>query len=81
MILTPAYGRDYRSKQAVLDDFNADKDFILNDLYDPWDGRPLNRPQIIELKTVTEVTFRYDKLRKVFSVKFPNALFHRLSNP
>ncbi len=26
--LTPAYGRDYKSKKAVIADFNADKDFV-----------------------------------------------------
>ena len=65
MILTPAYGRDYKSKQAVLDDFNADKDFIFNQLGSPWDGKPINRPQVLETGTPS-ITFRYNKLRKSF---------------
>ena len=31
--LTPAYGRDYKSKKAVLVDLEANKDFILNDMF------------------------------------------------
>lgn len=30
MSLTPAYGRDYKSKAALLVDWNDDKDFIMN---------------------------------------------------
>ena len=28
--LTPAYGRDYRSKAAIVEDLNAGLDFMLN---------------------------------------------------
>jgi hypothetical protein len=37
--LTPAYGRDYKSKAAVFEDLNAGKDFIFNDITSPWDGK------------------------------------------
>ena len=68
MILTPAYGRDYKSKRAVLDDFNADNDFVLNDINSRWDGCYVNRPQIVSgiEPPVRSITFRYDKLRKSF---------------
>ena len=29
--LTPAYGRDYKTKSALLADFEANRDFILHD--------------------------------------------------
>ena len=40
--LTPAYGRDYRSKKEILADLEADKDFIFHDISSPWDGSPCN---------------------------------------
>ena len=57
MTLTPAYGRDYKSKAAVLADLKADKDFL-------FFGKPINRPQLLE----TGKPFfnaRYNSLRKV----------------
>ena len=60
--LTPAYGRDYKSKKAAEDDFRADKDFILNDIFSSWDGKPINRSQLI--KDHKMVKLRYNKLRK-----------------
>ena len=44
--LIPAYGRDYKSKKAVLEDFNADKDFILCDISDPYDGKYCNKSDL-----------------------------------
>lgn len=29
----PAYGRDYKSKKAVMDDWNAGKDFLIQDIF------------------------------------------------
>lgn len=31
-VLTPAYGRDYKSKKAVEKDFRDGKDFVLNSI-------------------------------------------------
>ena len=64
MILTPAYGRDYKSKKAVEADFAADKDFILADVTSRWNGMPINRSQIVE-DGITTVNIRYGKLRKI----------------
>lgn len=63
IILTPAYGRDYKSKKAVLDDWNSDKDFILNDMSSRWDGKPINKPQLTEEPSIQ---FRYSGNRKTF---------------
>ena len=67
MTLTPAYGRDYKSAKAAKADFDAGKDFVLNDISSPWDGRPINKHDLAG-KTVT---LRYDRLRKVAVVKVP----------
>ena len=66
--LTPAYGRDYMNKAAALEDFNGDKDFILNDLGHPGDGRYVNKPQLLE-DGEAEVKIRFGSLRQVFVVK------------
>jgi len=63
--LTPAYGRDYRSRSAVLTDFDDDKDFTLNDMSSRWDGKSANRSQLIKAG-YKQVSFRYGKLRKQF---------------
>ena len=62
--LTPAYGRDYKSKAAVLEDWNAAKDFIINDFQSPWDGRPMNK----DSNEHGLVAFRFGQLRKVFTM-------------
>lgn len=68
MSLTPAYGRDYQSKAAVLADFNDNKDFIIADIMSRWDGKPANKS---DLQAAGEkmVNIRYDNLRKVAVVK------------
>ncbi len=65
MTLTPAYGRDYKSKAAALADFDDNTDFIINDAFSPWDGKPVNKAQLSGQK----VTIRYSNLKKVFVVQ------------
>lgn len=57
--LTPAYGRDYRSKMALIADLIAGKDFV-----DSYSGKPINLPQIRELG-MRQINVRYGQLRKV----------------
>jgi hypothetical protein len=64
--LTPAYGRDYKSKAEVEADLAADKDFVANS-HDGSSGY-INRTQLLEMK-VASVNVRYGKLRKVCIVK------------
>lgn len=64
----PAYGRDYTSKQKVLNDFLSNKDFngvgLFNIGY-------FNYSQIDQLKAdgFTGIEFRYSKMTKVFIYK------------
>lgn len=60
--LTPAYGRDYKSKKALLADFNAGKDFIINDIFHPYDGKPANKADLAG----ETLQFRYGNMRKTF---------------
>ena len=61
--LLPAYGRDYTSKAKVLADWNSEKDFIITNLFSPYDGKPVNKQQ---LKPGESVQFRYSRLMKTF---------------
>ena len=68
--LTPAYGRDYRSKKDVLKDFNDNKDFIINDLFGPlkqWDSKPVNKPQLMK-HGIRQVNIRYKKLTCILPI-------------
>lgn len=63
--LTPAYGRDYKSKKEIMADIADGKDFIYNDFSSPWDGRPCS-----PLKDLTGIVMvRYAKLTKVITVR------------
>jgi len=68
MNLIPAYGRDYKSKKALMADFDANKDFLIADISCPDDGRYVNKEQ---LKPGTMVQVRYKRLTQVtvFTVK------------
>ena len=63
MTLTPAYGRDYRSKTACLNDLTSGKDFIINDIQSRWDGKPIS---IRDMRPGETVKVRYAQLTKVF---------------
>lgn len=61
MTVTPAYGRDYKSAKAAKADWQAGRDFIINDFFSPYDGKPCNK-QDMEGR---QVMLRFDNLRKV----------------
>lgn len=46
MILTKAYGKILNSQKTVLEAFNNEKDFIIEDFNHPHSGRPVNRQQL-----------------------------------
>lgn len=58
--VTPAYGRDYKSLAAAKADWEAGKDFILQDITSPWDGKPCNKEDMKD----AHVIVRYGKMRK-----------------
>lgn len=60
--LTPAYGRDYHSPAAAIRDLQSGKDFILEDISSPWDGRPCS---IRNFPDGTEFTLYFNHLRRV----------------
>ena len=64
--VTPAYGRDYKSKKAALAEWNSNEDFIINDISNRWDGKPVNKQGAEEGKL--SIMIRYDQLRKITKV-------------
>ena len=66
MTLTPAYGRDYKSRKDVQADFDADLDFLDNSY--GGSGKPINKSQVKELGQKT-VNIRFKKLTQVSVIK------------
>lgn len=66
--LVPAYGRDYKSKKAVMADWDAGKDFVINQFGHPYDGKYINSQDAATTPGVT-YNIRYAKLAKVLPVK------------
>lgn len=64
MTLTPAYGRDYKSAEAAVKDFYAGKDFYANDLI-----AGSGHCSVSDFEKGSEITIRYDKLKKAVSIK------------
>ena len=64
IVLSPAYGRDYKSKKAVEEDFKTDKDFVIRNITDPYCGKPCNRSQLLETD-YTHAEIRYSRLMKL----------------
>ena len=60
----PAYGRDYKSKKALVEDWNEGKDFIVYDFASPHSGIYIN---VQDAKRVAPVTIhaRYNNNRHV----------------
>ena len=68
MTLTPAYGRDYKSKAEVEADWNANKDFQIASV-GPWMGSYVTKRELVEVGGEKEVNIRYAKLSKVVVLK------------
>ena len=63
MSVRPAYGRDYKSKAALIDDWKQGRDFIINNIGRDT-GRYINCHDAKRSAPMT-INARYDKLRKV----------------
>lgn len=71
--VVPAYGRDYRSKGQAIADWEAGKDFILQDISSPWDGKPINKEDAVKAG-YRSVNIRYKNLRQIAVVKMASGL-------
>lgn len=66
--LTPAFGRDYRSKTAVIEALEAGKDFVYHDVLSPFDGKYCS---IRDFKPGQQFHIRYFKLTKSMYYTIP----------
>lgn len=67
--VTPAYGRDYPHGKAARQDFMDGKDFILQDISSPYDGKPCSIRDFD--MAITTVNIRFKNLRNVVQVTGP----------
>ena len=67
LTLTPAYGRDYKNVKDVKHDFDGNKDFIIADFFNPYDGKPANKADLTG--EYTHVNIRYNRLMKIVVIK------------
>ena len=67
--VVPAYGRDYKSKAAVVRDWKEGKDFIISDVMHRDSGRYINAEDAKRMGPMI-ISARYDRQRKtcVFEV-------------
>ena len=60
VILVPAYGKDYKSAKEAKTAFEADRDFLIQDISCPEDGRYAARRNL--KSDYDEVKIRYNRL-------------------
>lgn len=58
----PAYGRDYKSAAAVRADYEAGKDFIVQDMFSGYDGSAVNKEDAV--REGIQLKVRYQRLTK-----------------
>ena len=59
LTLLPAYGRDYKSKKAFIDDIKSNRDFVVAE-----NRQYINKQQFKELN-INEFNIRYKNLTEV----------------
>lgn len=65
--VVPNYGRDYKSKAAVLEAWAEGKDFKITDMFSGEDGRAVNKEDADRQGVI--IMARYDRLTKVVEIK------------
>lgn len=63
LTLTPAYGRDYKSKAAAIRDWDDGKDFI-----ESRSNLSINKADVTFYCPGATIRIRYDKARKVVEI-------------
>ena len=62
LTIVPAYGRDYKTEEKAVADWNNDKDFKIADVSSPYNGRYINLQDAQNDKNIKQVKIRYNKL-------------------
>jgi len=63
LTIVPAYGRDYKTAESARLDWQNNKDFIINDMSSPYDGKPINRLDADQIGI--NVSIRFNRLKAV----------------
>jgi hypothetical protein len=58
LTVLPAYGRDYQTAAAARADWDASKDFIVADYFDPYDGKYINKQDADRGSIKVQLRFR-----------------------
>ena len=66
LTLSPAYGRDYKSKAEVQKDWDAGKDFVIETMMHPDCGRPMNKEQVSDSEAIS---IRYKGMTQIMNVE------------
>ena len=69
LTLTPAYGRDYASKRALLEDWTSNRDFLVCDMSSPYDGKPVNKADLERTTGPQQVQIRYKRLERIAVIR------------
>ena len=67
LTLVPSYGRDYKSAKEVQEAWDAGKDFTINSIGHPYDGRQINKQDAEGIGGIFNI--RYKKLTQVKVIK------------
>ena len=68
LTIGPAYGRDYPSKAKALADWDANKDFMIHDLFHGGYVSKSQKDQLIR-DGITSLILRYHMMTKVVVIK------------
>ena len=63
LVLVPAYGRDYKNRKQVEEDWEANKDFLIASI-GPNEGKYINKQDAIGAG-LKSVKIRFDRLQNV----------------
>ncbi len=61
LTVTP-YMTDYKTAKAAKESWGTGKDWVVNDMFNPWDGKPINQSQAVEAGY--SITLRFCRLTK-----------------
>lgn len=61
-IITPAWGRDYKSAKDAIRAFHNNADFIMETITDRWVGKPCCEADLIKYSDYTHVQIRFNSM-------------------
>lgn len=67
LTVVPAYGRDYTNGKEAVKDWEAGKNFIVSNVFDRYDGKPINKADALRAG-IREVMIRYMQDRRTVLV-------------